>query len=104
MSLIASTLLVVKTENKYQNSIKKTIWLYESSVILNIEKGHYTGMDKDVGENKTLQMLGQEKTINSKEVESLGITIDEKLSFHHHIKNICKKAGRKQKALLKPKT
>ena len=33
--------------------------------------------------------------INSKEVEILGITIDRKLSFHHYIKSIFKKAGQK---------
>ena len=35
-------------------------------------------MDKDVGENKTLQISSQQKTINSKEVEIL-IIIDQKL-------------------------
>ena len=53
--------------------------------------------DKDVGENKTFTNFEPTKTINSKEV-------DRKLSFHHHITNICKKADQKQKALLKPKT
>ena len=58
-------------------------------------------MTKDVEENKTLQILSQQKTINSKEVEILGIRIDRKLSFHQHIKSISKKADQKLKALLK---
>ena len=72
-------------------------------MILNIGKCHYMSMDRDVGENKTLQISGQQKTINSKEVKRSGITIDQKL-FLRHTKNICKKVGQKQKALVKPKT
>ena len=44
-------------------------WLYESYVILNIGKCHLVIMDKDVGENKTLLISNQQKTINNKEVE-----------------------------------
>ena len=66
------------------------------AVILNIGKCHYVSIDKDVGENKTLQISSQQ----SKEVEILRITIDQKL-FHQHIKNICKKADQKQSALLR---
>ena len=58
-------------------------------------------MNKDIGESKTLQISSQQKMINSKEVKISGITIDQKLSFHQHIKNICKKAGQKQSALLR---
>ena len=39
--------------------------------------------------------------INSKEVKILGIKIDRKLSFHQHIKTICKKAVQKLRALLR---
>ena len=39
--------------------------------------------------------------INCNEVEILGIKIDQKLSFHQHIKNISKKAGQKVSALLR---
>ena len=41
---------------------------------------------------KLCKYLSQQKMINSKEVEILGIQIDLKLSFHQHIKSICKKA------------
>ena len=37
----------------------------------------------------------------SKEVVVLGITIDKKLTFDSHIKNICRKAGQKLGALLR---
>ena len=39
-------------------------------------------MRKDVGENETLQISSQQKMINTKEVEILGIKTDRKLSFH----------------------
>ena len=45
---------------------------------------------KDVEENETLQILSQQKIINSKEEEILGIKIDRKLLFHQHIKSISK--------------
>ena len=58
-------------------------------------------MSKDVEENETFQISSQQKMINSKEVEILGIKIDRKLSFHQHIKSISKKAGQKLSALLR---
>ena len=57
-------------------------------------------MGKDVGENETFQISSQQKMINNKKVEILGIKIDKKLSFHQHIKSISKKAGQKLSALL----
>ena len=44
-------------------------------------------LGKDVEENETLQISSQQKLINSKEVEILGIKIDRKLSFHQHQKH-----------------
>ena len=58
-------------------------------------------MSKDVEENETFQISSQQKMINSKEVEILGIKIDRKLSFHQHIKSISKKAGQSLSALLR---
>ena len=51
-------------------------------------------MGKDVGENKTLQILSQQKMTNSKAVEILGITIGRKLSAKS-------KAGKELSALLR---
>ena len=58
-------------------------------------------LSKDVEVNETFQISSQQKMINSKEVEILGIKIDRKLSFHQHIKSISKKAGQKLSALLR---
>ena len=51
-------------------------------MVLNTEKCHYMCMGKDAEENEILQISSQQKTINSKDVEVLGIKIDRKLSFH----------------------
>ena len=58
-------------------------------------------MSKDVCEHETLQILSQQTMINSKEVDILGIKIDQKLSFHQHIKSISKNSGQKLGALLR---
>ena len=50
---------------------------------------------------KLCKFRANKKMINSKEVEILGMKIDRKLSFHQHIKNISKKAGKKLSALLR---
>ena len=76
-------------------------WFYENYMILNIEKCHYMCMGKDVEENETWQISSQQKMINSKKVEILGIKIYQKLSFHQHIKSISKKSGQKESALLR---
>ena len=70
-------------------------------MILNTGKCYYLCMCNDLGTNETLQILSQQKMINSKEVEIIGITIDRKLSFHQQIKKICKKEGQKLSALLR---
>ena len=76
-------------------------WFYENYMILNTEKCHYMCMGKDMDENETLQILSQQKMINCKEVEILGIKIDRKLSFHQHIKSMSKKPGQKLSAFLR---
>ena len=38
--------------------------------------------------------------INSKETNIFGITLDREWSFHHHIKNICKKSRPKTKCFI----
>ena len=56
-------------------------------------------MSENVNENEIIS--SQQKIINRKEVEFLGIKIDRKLSFHQHIKSISKKAGQKLSTLLR---
>lgn len=62
-------------------------WFYKHFKVLNPGKSHFMSIDK-----LTLR--------NSNEEEILGIIIDRKLTFHQHIKSICRKAGQKLSALI----
>ena len=74
-------------------------WFYENLMILNPGKCHFMSIGKDTRDedvfyydNLTLK--------NSNEEEILGVIIDRKLTFHQHIKKMCRKAGQKLSALL----
>ena len=75
-------------------------WFHENFMILNPGKCHSMSISKDTCDedvfyydNLTLK--------NSNEEEILGVTIDRKLTFHQHIKKMCRKAGQKLSALLR---
>ena len=74
-----------------------TKWFYENHMALNAGKCHFMCLGKDTGNEtfifKSLVMK------NSKEQKILGVTIDNKLTFKSHIKNLCKKASQKISAL-----
>lgn len=76
---------------------KTCIWFYENSMMLNPGKCHYMCLGRnitdDIFEYKDI------KLINSTEETMLGITIDKKLTFEPHIRNICMKANQKLSAL-----
>ena len=66
-------------------------------MILNPGKYHFMSIGKDTHDvfyydNFTLK--------NSNEEEILGVTIDRKLTFHQHIKKMCRKAVQKLNVLL----
>ena len=57
-------------------------------------------MGKNSYDNDTLSF--NEFNLKNRDYEIiLGITIDRKLTFNNHIKNLCKKAGQKLSALLR---
>ena len=58
-----------------------------------ISTGRYTENDKFEFDHLCLE--------NSKEEVVFGVTIDDKLKFDSHIKNICRKAGQKLGALIR---
>ena len=75
-------------------------WFYEDFMILNPGKCHFMSIGKDTHDedvfyydNLTLK--------NSNEEEILGVTIDRRLTFHQHIKKMCRKVGQKLSALLR---
>ena len=75
-------------------------WFYENFTVLNPEKSHFMCVGKDIDDTETLS-FNDLSLKNSKEVEILGITLDRKMGFNTHIKNICRKAGQKLSALLR---
>ena len=65
-------------------------WFYENVMIVNTRKCHFMSIGKDAHDedvfyydNLTLK--------NSNEEEILGLTIYKKLTFHGHIKKLCRK-------------
>ena len=75
-------------------------WFFENYMILNPGKCYFMCIGKNVSDSELLN-LNDLNLKNCKEVEVLVITIDRNLNFKGHIKNICKKAGQRLKALLK---
>ena len=73
-------------------------WLYENFMTLNPEKVIICALEKILMIIKCLTLI----TIKSrKEVEILGIKIDNNINFNNHIKSICREAGQKLSALLR---
>ena len=75
-------------------------WFYENFMILNPGKCHFMFIgkgthDEDVFycDNITLK--------NSNEEEISGVTLDRKLTFHQHVKSMCRKAGQNLSTLLR---
>ena len=68
-------------------------------MILNPGKCHFMSIGKDNHDEHVFYY--DNLTIkNSNEEEILEVTIDRKLTFHQHIKKMCRKAGQKLSALL----
>ena len=75
-------------------------WFSDNYMIINPDKCKYMCMGKNSYDNDTLS-LNEFNLKNSDHEIILGITIDRKLTFNKHIKNLCKKAGQKLSALLR---
>ena len=74
-----------------------TKWFYENYMILNSGKCHFMCLGKNT-ENETY-LFNNTEIKNSSEDKILGITIDNKLKFKSHVKNLCRKASQKIWAL-----
>ena len=70
-----------------------TKWFYENYMLLNSGKCHFMCLGKNT-ENETYFFSNTEMK-NSSAEEILGITIDNKLNFKRHVKNLCRKASQK---------
>ena len=69
-------------------------------MILNRGKIHYIYPGKYLDDNEVLN-FNNLTIVSSKEVEILGIKIDNNLNFNNHIKSIYRKAGQKLSSLLR---
>ena len=84
--------------NKLKQDFSKTFkWFVENFMILNLDKCYFLTLGcQDAQPNFSYDNI----TIkNASEEKILGITIDIKLTFKSQLKNICKKANQKLKAL-----
>ena len=84
--------------NKLKQDFSKIFkWFYENFMILNPDKCYFLTLGfQDAQPNFSYDNI----TIkNVSEEKILGITIDNKLTFKSHLKNICKKANQKLNAL-----
>ena len=75
-------------------------WFFGNYMILNPEKCYFVCIGKNVSDSELLN-LSDPNLKKCKEIKTLGITLDRNLNFKRHIKNICRKAGRKLSALLR---
>ena len=74
-------------------------WFYENRMALNVGKCHFMCFGKDTG-NETFIFKGLVMK-SSKGQKILGVTIDNKLTFKSHIKNLCKKNVTKNRCFIK---
>ena len=75
-------------------------WFYENFMILNPGKCHFMSIGKDT-HDKDVFYYDNFTPQNSNKEEIIGVIIDRKLTFHQHIKKMCRKAGQKLSALLR---
>ena len=75
-------------------------WFYENFMILNPGKCHFMPIGKDTHDQDIFYYDNLTLKSNDEE-EILGVTIARKLTFHQHVKKMCRKAGQKLSALLR---
>ena len=74
-----------------------TKWFYENYMVLNSGKCHFMCLGKNT--EKETYFFNNTEIKNSSEEKNLGITIDNKLKFKSHVKNLCRKASQKIRVL-----
>ena len=97
-TLCASGFNLEEVKNFLSTNFKTvTKWFYENHMALNARKCHFMCLGKDTG-NETFNFKGLVMK-SRKEQTILWVTIDNKLTFKSHIKNLCKKDSQKIGAL-----
>ena len=89
--------VLIKLERDLQIA---TNWFHNNSLVANPSKFQILLLGEKDSSSLSLKIDGK-KVYASKAVKLLGVTIDEKLCFVPHVKDICDKANKKTKALLR---
>ena len=104
LSSFASTIeeLVPISEQEYETAINQ---LRNNKIIVNPEKLQVTLLHKRGCDNTNIEVkIGKEKIKSTSSVKPLGVNIDDKLNFRHHINRLCKSAGNQQNAAIRLKS
>ena len=74
-------------------------------MIVNPDKFQVILLDKRGSDNTNIELkIGNEKIKSTSSVKLLGVHIDDKLNFNHHINKLCKSAGNQLNALTRLKS
>ena len=74
-------------------------------MIVNPDKFQVILLDKRGSDNTNIELkIGTEKIKSTSSVKLLGVHIDDKLNFNHHINKLCKSAGNQLNALTRLKS
>ena len=69
-------------------------WVHNNKVIVNPDKIQVILLDKGGSDNTNIKLkIGNEKIKSTSSVKLLGVHIDDKLNFNHHINKLCESAG-----------
>ena len=80
-------------------------WLHNNKMIVNPDKFQVILLDKRGSDNTNIELkIGNEKIKSTSSVKLLGVHIDDKLNFNHHINKLCKSAGNQLNALTRLKS
>ena len=80
-------------------------WLHNNKMIVNPDKFQVILLDKRGSDNTNIELkIGIEKIKSTSSVKLLGVHIDDKLNFNHHINKLCKSAGNQLNALTRLKS
>ena len=79
-------------------SLKVIKWFSDNYLKLNEDKCHFLALGASREEPVTIN-IGNASVQNSTQEKLLGITIDNKLTFEHHVAGLCQKASNELYAL-----
>ena len=89
--------VTIKSQNELSNIIT---WFRNNSLVVNPDKFQVMFLGVK-GKHNLCVDINETEIKSSKNVKLLGVKIDSKLNFDSHVKNICKKANQKSRALIR---